>query len=449
MLNSLLSFLINLVIGILGIGLIVFLHELGHFFAARLFNIDVETLSFGMGPVIFSHDGKHTTYCISLLPFGGYCRIKGSVELTKALKDKQNEFTHTEKGSFFGTTPFIRFLIFLAGPITNFIISVLLFTSVYAISTQVISNPALVLKITDYPSLYSSTFEQTTLLTGDEILTLEGKEITDWESLTSILANSDGATLKALVKRGKDTFETTLSPTENNGHYSFGLALYQSPIVGRIDSVTELKVNDKILAVDGITINNTNDFYSHVLDKEVVTLTVLRKDKQQVITIKGGTSFDFAWKSNYKTQKGMSFIPALVKGFNKAINVSKTTVEALYNIISAKAKTEEVRNTLTGPTRAAQSIGMITMLGAKTSLLIGFRAFIYLLAIVSISICVANLLPIPNFDGGQMLINLYSIVRKKDLTPKGYVILQLSGLVCTILILLFMYGLDFKHYFMH
>ncbi len=446
MLSSFLSFLLNLAIGFLGIGLVVFIHELGHFCAARLLHIDVETLSFGMGPVIYSHMGKSTEFCISVLPFGGYCRIKGSVELTKALKEKAKTFTHTEKGSFFGTTPFIRFLIFLSGPITNFLLSILLFTCVYSFSTTTISNDARVLNISSYPTLYNQEFGQDEICNGDLIISLDDTEIEDYEEAVSVLSQSNGKALKATVLRDGKILDITLTPFKNGEKYSFGLALYQEPIVGRAEKGSSLKKHDKILSVNGKQINNTNDFYQEALESDILNLEIERNGKMVNTTISGGNSFEFAWETGYKRVKGLNFFSSLKTGFLKTFSVSKTTIEALNNIFRFKSNTEEVRNTITGPTRAAQTIGSITMLGAETSIFIGLRALLYLLAIVSISICIANLLPIPNFDGGQMLINLYAMITHKDITPRGYVVLQVSGLICTILILIFMYGLDLVHY---
>ena len=107
---------------------------------------------------------------------------------------------------------------------------------------------------------------------------------------------------------------------------------------------------------------------------------------------------------------------------------------------------EEVRNEITGPTRAAQSIGSITTLGLESGLLTAVRAFLYLLSLVSVSLCVANLLPVPVFDGGGMLINLIQMITGKEMTPKSYVVFQIIGLVCSVVIIAALYSLDIIHY---
>lgn len=441
MLHSFFPFLVNLIIGIIGIGIIVFLHELGHFFAAKIFQIDVETLSFGMGPVLFSHHGKKTVYQLSLFPFGGYCRIKGSIELTKALKEKAHRFNHTEKGSFFGTTPPVRFLIFLSGPLASFIIAVILFTIVYLIPTQTISNPARILKISDYPTLYPSGIEQEEIVTGDLIIEADDLEIEDYEQFAEYLKSNQGKSVKVKLSRDGNIIIAGLYPQLYEDHYSFGIANYQEPIIGRSNN-EKLKKGDLIISVNGNAISNTNDFYHLAVENEILKLKVKRNSEIKLLEIKGGVNFDFSWNSGYKKQDPLSLLSALRTGFDKSINISKTTISALKSVIKPKTDNSEIRNTITGPMKAAQTIGMITMLGAKTGILTGIRALLYLLAIVSISLFIANLLPIPSFDGGQMLINLYAMIIKKDLSPRGFVVLQISGIICTIIILSFMYGMD-------
>ena len=144
-----LIYLLYLLFGLLAIGFVIFLHELGHFTAARLLGVDVEVLSYGMGPKLFSFQGPKTEYRISLFLFGGYCRMKGSLDLMKALKDDARSMDKTEAGSYFGTTPVVRFLIYLAGPLMNFLLAVLLLALSSLIPVERLSDPAVVTPISE------------------------------------------------------------------------------------------------------------------------------------------------------------------------------------------------------------------------------------------------------------------------------------------------------------
>ena len=144
-----LTYILFLIIGLLGIGLVIFLHELGHFIVARLLKVDVEVLSYGMGPRIFSIYGRKTEYRLSAIPFGGYCRMSGSIDLMKALKDESKSMDKTERGSYFGTTPFVRFLIYLAGPLMNFMLAAALLSIAASIPVERLSDPAIVTPISE------------------------------------------------------------------------------------------------------------------------------------------------------------------------------------------------------------------------------------------------------------------------------------------------------------
>ena len=132
--------LLLLAVGLIAIGIMLFIHELGHFAVARLFDVDVEVLSFGIGPKLIAYQGKRTEYRISLIPFGGYCRMQGSLDLTKALQDNARTLDKAEAGSYFSASPIKRFLIYLAGPLTNFILAVLLLSAASMIPVERLSD---------------------------------------------------------------------------------------------------------------------------------------------------------------------------------------------------------------------------------------------------------------------------------------------------------------------
>ena len=146
--------LIFLIIGLLGIGLVIFVHELGHFAAARIFHVDVEVLSYGFGPRLLSYHGSKTEYRISAIPFGGYCRMKGSIDLTKALRDNASSLDVAEEGSYFAVRPSRRFLIYLAGPLANFLAAALILSISSMIPVNRLSDPAYITPISLYPGLF-------------------------------------------------------------------------------------------------------------------------------------------------------------------------------------------------------------------------------------------------------------------------------------------------------
>ncbi|MBR1938194.1 MAG: RIP metalloprotease RseP [Spirochaetales bacterium] len=419
-----------LIIGFLGISLVLLIHETGHFLAARLMKVEVDVFSLGMGPKLISFKGRRTELRISLIPFGGYCSMKGSTDLTKALKDDAKRFSMTEQGSFFGTTPLARFFIFLAGPLSNLILSIILFGFTAIIPVETIVHDAKIVPAYLYQKQYSDVIEQKELKMGDIILSLNGTQISSWEEAEALFLSSEGKPIDLVILRDGEIINTRVQSKDNR----YGIALYEECVLGRVLEGTPFKVGDKIVKINGYDVNCSLDIYEN--SKGINDFTILRDDALITITYDTTNLYPFAWQTELVKKRESGFFEGIFTGFSKTKKSFVNTVDALLNIVRRNSKAE---NEITGTAKAASSIGSITMLGMKTSFSSGFRAFLYLLSIVSISICVANLLPIPSFDGGQMLINLIQIITRKEMTPRAYIIFHILGLICTALIMLSMY----------
>ena len=438
----LLSYLIQLVIGFLGIGLIVLVHETGHFIAARLSGVRVETFGIGMGPRLFSIYTKNTEIRFSLIPFGGYCRMDGSIDLVQALRDESRSFTKGEYGSYFTTTPLVRFFIFLAGPLTSFLFSFLLFLAVSFIPVMQAVDPPRVAVVSDYPELFKSSITQEEIRTGDLILSVDGQPVSTWQEAEELIASAGKAALDLKILRDGQILDVTAEGLPSGDTFLFGLALYQEPVIGRVEDTKLFQTGDRIISVNGNRIENSYDFYLHC--NEEMNVTVLRNGQNVSFTIPPSVAFPFAWESTLVPLESQGFFSSLLSGISRTLAGIRDTISSLAGLV--RMNSEEVRNEITGPTRAAMSIGSITTLGLETDAFTSIRAFLYLLALVSVSLCVANLLPVPVFDGGQMIINLFQIVTKKEMSPHSYVIFHIAGLICTVLIFIALYALDIMHY---
>jgi regulator of sigma E protease len=463
--DQILATILKYAIGIIGVGFIVLLHEIGHFIAARIFKIEVEIFSVGFGPKMVGRRFGHTEYRISWLLFGGYCRMKGADDLTRALDANSRTFVHVEHGSLFATKPINKFLTYLAGPLTNFLITILLCTILISTNHETLSSLAIVSPVDQYPTLFSNSTSpagDAGIKLNDKILKINSEEIEDWQQVVEILDENKNPLISLLIERDSKVYNIIVDGEANaDGSFRFGLTNVLTTKISSVNPFSPekkagLKKGDLILKINGVPVNNNLDLLEYFEEKNKpssIDFTILRDNKELNIEYipaynrDGSLKHNFALYSPTKTIEGLPFNQALYDGYNMALNLFSDTVTSLLTIIRGNKDTSEVRQVFTGPMRASLMIGNITVLGLQNSFTSGLRALCYLLAVVSISLTIANLLPLPSFDGGQMLISLVEIITRKKISPKNYWICQLIGMISVIILFSFMYFIDFKYFY--
>lgn len=423
-----------------GIGIIIFLHELGHFLAARIAKVDVEVLSFGYGPKLFSIRGKKSEFRISCIPFGGYCRLKGSLDLIKALKDESKSIVISEAGSYFSTTPLTRFFIYLAGPLMNFLLAAILITIAGLIPVERLSDEAYITPIANYQNLFPNAPMQDSIEAGDKAIKSEDYYFHDYQELVDFLTRKEGEEVQLTIERGGALYDIILFPLEYNGTFTFGITNLQAPIIGRSESSAFI-VGDRIISANGKAIDSTLDLYN--LDTKDLYLSIERNGAIIGEHIDDG-HLPFAWHSSLRKYNAING-NLLTYGIKRAWKLLISTLDTLGAILTFQI--DDARSVITGPMKAATKFGQISTIAFNTSKESGTSTILYLLAIVSISICVGNILPIPTFDGGQMLINVFEMVKRKPLNPKSYITLQAVGMIIGWLIIIGMYAFDIRNLF--
>jgi regulator of sigma E protease len=460
--EQVISILLKYAVGVMGVGFVVLLHELGHFIAAHMFKIEVEIFSVGFGPKMFAKKIGYTEYRISWFLFGGYCRMKGSDDLTRALDSNSKAFIHVENGSLFSVKPIYKLLTYGAGPLTNFLITIFLCTALLATNHQTLSSPSIVSPVDNYPTLFNATTSSATesgIQINDKIIKLNNIEIKDWQEFVFFLNENSESSISLLIERENKELNINVEGTlKKNGSYKFGLTNIIEPNISTVrflspENKAGLKKGDLILKVNDYKINNNLDIltYFNKENPKTIDLTILRDEKTKTISYTPSYNRDGSIKHNFslysptKTIDGLNFTSALESGYSMATTLFSNTITSLINIV--RGQDDDVRQVLTGPVRASLMIGNITILGLENSLASGFRAFCYLLAVVSISLTIANLLPLPAFDGGQMVIAFFEIITRTRISPKHYWICQLIGMVSVLIIFSFMYFIDIRYFF--
>ncbi len=202
-------------VSLLIISLLIFFHELGHFLFARLHGVKVEIFSIGFGSTLFRKSIGETEYRISLIPFGGYVKMKGQDDLNPS------EYS-TDRDSYNSKSPFQRFTILFGGPLFNFLLAFILFVIVGYTGFQSLA-PVVGDLQPNSPAIKSG------LERGDRILAINGDEVESWKEMAKKIENSDGELLFQIERRGA-ILKIAITPKIERATNIFGETIYKKMI---------------------------------------------------------------------------------------------------------------------------------------------------------------------------------------------------------------------------
>ena len=225
----------SVVIGIVLLGILVFLHEMGHFAASRICGVKVEAFSVGMGPVLLHKRLFGTDWRLSLLPFGGYCSMKGEKDI---YEDDFDEFTQKDPDSFYGKKPIFRAVIGAAGPFANFLFAAFAFMLVGMWGCSYYTEEPLV----QIPEETESAAQKAGIRDGDRILSIGGEEIENFSQLRRIVSENPDEELIFVVERKSPDGET--ERLEFSVHTDFEET--ESGKVGRVGLMTALVESERL-----------------------------------------------------------------------------------------------------------------------------------------------------------------------------------------------------------
>lgn len=431
-----LSTVISVFFGLIGISLLVLVHELGHLAASRIFKINVELLQFGFGPAIKKWTGKRgTKYQIGIIPFGGFCRMKGQDDINTAIRQGLDRIKSCEEGSLYSVHPVKRIITYLSGPVANMLLAFLCYAVLLSMPVVNSTFPAKIVVESDYPELFSlksCPAAEAGLLTGDTIVSVNGRNTSDYSELTSILSElKNESDVVFVTSDGK-----TVSVTPSEG--LFGILPFEECIVGKTfrDSPeydAGLRKNDIILQANNVKVTNVFDILEEAGKSDIMELRVLRGKVNLTISfpVKDGT-LNFTLKSISKKTDGLSFSKALPKSVTECFNYFKANTQSIISVFKGERK---AKDTISGTLSASKNIGIMAEEGFRSGLNQGLRMIFYLLGSVSISLAVANLLPITALDGGLILTSLAELITGRSFKPKTYLVLEISGLVTIFIII--------------
>ncbi len=422
------SWIISIAIGLLGISIMVIIHELGHFLVARICGISVQVLQFGFGPAFIKWGKKDTQYRIAVIPFGGMCKMRGQDDLKNAIVQKKKHIETCEDGSIWAVGAFKRIIVYMAGPLFNILFAFICYTLLLTMNTLVPYSPPKIVVASDYPSLYeisTCSAEKAGLKTGDFITAIDGKPVQSYEELQQVLSSKqDESSIEVQTQRGL----FNLVPVDS----LFGILPFKEAVVGHVNFDTPekkagLKSGDTILKINDRNVTNMFDLLVESSTSDYLTLLVSRKGQELEISFENPSStLNFTLMQQTKSISGMNFFSAMRVSLLECFQNFKQSIVALINVIRGKS---EAHDTLGGTFAASQSMGMLTTKGFAAGFNTGMRTVLFLLASVSISLCVANLLPIPALDGGLIILSLAELITGHTFHPRLYLALQVIGIL--------------------
>lgn len=407
------AFFINALKIIFLLGFLVLIHEGGHFVVAKLCKIKVNEFAIGFGPTLISKQTKETKYALHLIPLGGFVSLEG-----------EEEHSNIE-GSFSNASIPKKIAIIIAGGAVNIIFGLLVYFILIS-STGNFSN-----NIVDY-TLDNYSAKEAGIIQQDQIISINDKKVrtsTDINNYLLSLENNEKINLK--IKRENKIINVELQPTNIK---SKDLGIYFSnkentPNQVKIISLDKnapaqkagIKENDIIIEINGKEISNNYEAIDLIQNSKTEDIKLKIKRNEKILEI--------AVKPNVKNNYFLGIV------FKKADNTLKNKL--YYGAISTKefivSIFDNLKEVFTGKVNVNQMVGIVGIsdIVVQTS---GVYEYIYMLALISLSLGLTNLLPFPPLDGGKIVIYLIEAIRKKQMNEKIEIQLQMLGFALLILL---------------
>jgi regulator of sigma E protease len=417
------------------LGIMVLVHEFGHFITAKLFGVRVEVFSIGFGKRLIGFKRGDTDYRISLVPLGGYVKMSGETAgdgvplVTETAAELLPSGEH-DPGDFTSHPRWQRILIGLSGPFANFVLAFVLMTGLYMMHNEVptfYSQPAVVDSVAA-----DSAAAKAGIQGGDKIVRFDTEQNPTWEQVDIRAALDANSTIPVTVDRSGQLVETSLTirnPSNSDDFDSTSLGLLprvqnhplQVDVIepGMPAEKAGLKAKDIIAAVDGHTFTYVASFVAYLQQTagRPVDLTVLRGGQTLQITVKPVLADNGKGHDSYQIGFAASRPPYTVEQLALPEAARRSAIFNLHNsgyIIEVLRKLfthrSEVQN-LSGP------IGIARETGEAISMP-GWQPIIGLMALISLNLGIFNLLPIPILDGGMILLLLVEGVLRRDLNQE-------------------------------
>lgn len=426
------------------IGVLIFIHELGHFFVARWTGVAVERFSIGFGPVLFRWRGKETEYCLSAIPLGGYVKMLGE----ESPLEGGGGPTYDPSRAFALKPLWARFLIVFAGPGMNFVLAAVIFAIVLAVVGRPVW-PAVIGRVADEGPAAAAGIR-----TGDQVVAVDGRAVRYWEDVDRAITRSGGAPLGLALRRDAREETVTLTPRriavpdpifrDLREVWDIGAGPRLPPQITSVagGSPAEgagLRAGDVVTSVAGQPVFTPEELMLAIQRRggQAIDVTVERDGQPHTVTVTPNLVRERAPTGEEievgrigvgiatRTVSYAPYNPALAAwhGTVRTWDMTALTLRALWAMLTGRID----RSNIGGPIQIAAEAGR----QAKD----GLVALALFTAVISVNLGVLNLLPIPMLDGGHLLFFVIEAILGRPLSLRKREIAQQVGLVLVLFII--------------
>jgi regulator of sigma E protease len=429
------------------IGVLVAIHEWGHYIVARMAGVKVLRFSIGFGKPIWARragpDG--TEYCLAAIPLGGYVKL---------LDEREGDVSADELPRAFNRQPILaRIAILVAGPLMNFIFAIIAYWAMF-----IVGVPGMQPIIGEVDPV--SIAGEAGLQNGDRIIAVSEQPVSTWEgtilAMLDSMLSTERVSLAVLGKNDRErlvVLDVTgrLSELTEPGALFTGLGLRPwsptlQPVLGELTpdgsaQASGLLAGDLILSADGYAITDWSGWVEFVRDRPEQTVDIVierggeelplalmigeaaLEDGTRVGRIGAGPFVPEGFFELYRAEQRYGALPAVSVAIARTWSMSALTVRMVGSMLTGDVSVKNI----SGPINIAQYAGYAAS--------IGFASFLNFLAVVSLSLGILNLLPIPVLDGGQIVYQVAEAIKGQPLSERAQLVGQQIGVVFLVLVM--------------